>query len=159
MQSKAMQPKAMQPKTMKPNLADPRWETVAWQDGFGVGHPVIDDDHRRLFELFNEFVTAVNQYRADSEIQDVLAELLDYTDTHFDREETLMRQHGYPGYDSHKALHDSFIRQLHDVNSALDAGGEKGAFVLGFLAKWLSGHILGVDKTLGAYLREHGVEA
>lgn len=154
-----MQTRSTQPKTMKPNLADPRWETMAWQDGFGVGHPTIDADHQRLFELFNEFVTAVNEFRADSEIQAVLGELLDYTDTHFDREETLMREHGYPDYAVHKTLHDSFVRQLHDVNSALDAGGEKGAFVLGFLAKWLSGHILGVDKKLGAYLRERGVEA
>ncbi|NUB08500.1 bacteriohemerythrin [Azospirillum sp. Vi22] len=154
-----MQLNNIQPKTMKPNLADPRWQTMAWQDGFGVGNAVIDADHKRLFELFNEFVTAVNEFRADSEIQDVLRELLDYTDTHFDREETLMREHGYPDYTAHKALHDSFVRQLHDVNSALDAGGEKGAFVLGFLAKWLSGHILGVDTKLGAYLRERGVEA
>ena len=147
---------------MKPNLvdsrrADPRWEMMAWQDGFEVGHAVIDADHQRLFELFNQLLTAVNECRADSEIRGALAELLDYTDVHFDREEALMRRHGYPGCDAHKALHDSFVRQLRDVNNALDAGGGKGGFVLGFLAKWLSGHILGVDKQVGAYLRERGV--
>lgn len=146
------------PKTMKPNLTDPRWETVPWRDDFGVGNATIDADHKRLFELFNEFVAAVNANRADGDIQGVLAELLDYTDTHFDREERLMREHGYPDFATHKTMHDTFVRQLHDVNSALDAGGEKGAFVLGFLGKWLSGHILGVDKKLGAYLRERGVE-
>ncbi|WP_448207537.1 bacteriohemerythrin [Azospirillum sp. sgz302134] len=148
----------MTPKTMKPNLSEPRWETVTWQDAFGVGHTVIDADHKRLFELFNEFATAVNDNRADSEIQSVLAELLDYTDTHFDREERLMREHAYPDLAMHKTMHDTFVRQLHDVNNALDAGGEKGAFVLSFLAKWLSGHILGVDKKLGAFLKEREVE-
>jgi len=146
------------PKTMKPNLSDPRWGTVSWQDGFGVGHAAIDADHKRLFELFNAFVSAVNANRADSEIQSVLTELLDYTNHHFDREERLMQEHGYPDFPTHKIMHDTFVRQIHDVNSALDAGGEKGAFVLGFLGKWLSGHILGVDKKLGAYLRERGVE-
>lgn len=56
-----MQLNTTQPKTMKPNLADPRWQTMAWQDGFGVGNAVIDADHKRLFELFNEFVTAVDR--------------------------------------------------------------------------------------------------
>lgn len=148
----------MQPKTMKPSV-EPRWETIAWQPGFGVGHDAIDGDHRRLFELFNEFASAVNGNRGDAEIQGVLGELLEYTDYHFDREEGLMREHGYPDYAAHKAMHDSFVRQIHDVNSALDAGGEKGAFVLGVLGKWLTGHILGVDKKLGAYLEERAKAA
>ncbi|MCW2236059.1 bacteriohemerythrin [Azospirillum canadense] len=146
------------PKSMKPNLSEPRWDAVPWQDQFGVGHATIDADHKRLFELFNEFVAAVNANSADSDIQGVLSDLLDYTDTHFDREEGLMQAHAYPDFTTHKAMHDAFVRQLHDVNSALDAGGEKGAFVLGFLGKWLTGHILGVDKKLGAYLKERGVE-
>ena len=144
-------------KTMKPGVADhPRWDSVTWQDSYGVGHGGIDADHRRLFELFNEFVAAVNDNRADAEIESVLVELLAYCDSHFDREERLMREHGYPDYATHKTMHDTFVRQLHDVNNALDAGGEQGAFVLGFLGKWLSGHILGVDKKLGAWLRERG---
>ena len=147
----------MKPNLVDPRRADPRREMMAWQDGFEVGHAVIDADHQRLFELFNQLVTAVNECRADSGIRGALTELLDYTDAHFDREEALMRRHGYPGCDAHKALHDSFVRQLRDVNDVLDAGGGKGAFVLGFLAKWLSGHILGVDKQVGAYLRERGV--
>lgn len=148
----------MQAKTMK-IPSDPRWDGMAWQDGFGVGHAGIDTDHRRLFELFNELVSAVNANRADTEIEGVLIELLDYTDRHFDREERLMREHGYPDYAVHKTMHDTFVRQVHDVNNALDAGGEQGAYVLGFLGKWLSGHILGVDKKLGAFLRERGVTA
>ncbi|HYG88651.1 MAG TPA: bacteriohemerythrin [Azospirillum sp.] len=148
----------MHAKTMKPSF-DPRWDTLAWQDGFGVGHAGIDADHRRLFELFNELVAAVHANRADSEIGIVLAELLDYTDRHFDREERLMREHAYPDFAVHKIVHDTFVRQIHDVNNALDAGGEQGAYVLGFLGKWLSGHILAVDRKLGAFLRERGVVA
>ncbi len=154
-----MQPKTMQPKTMKPALTAPRWDLIVWEEGFGVGHSGIDADHRRLFELFNAFAGAVNDDRAEVEIQGVLAELLEYTDYHFDREERLMQEHGYPDFAAHKAMHDSFVRQIHDVNSLLDAGGEKGAFVLGFLGRWLSGHILGVDKKLGAYLSERGAPA
>lgn len=145
-------------KTMKPST-DPRWDAMAWQDGYGVGHEGIDADHKRLFELFNDLVVAVNTCRADHEIEGVLVELLEYTDSHFDREERLMLQYAYPDYETHKTMHDTFVRQIHDVNNALDAGGEQGAYVLGFLGKWLSGHILSVDKKFGAFLREHGISA
>ncbi|WP_051341082.1 bacteriohemerythrin [Azospirillum halopraeferens] len=151
---------SIQARTMKPGAHErPRWDGVTWQDSYGVGHGGIDADHRRLFELFNAFVDAVNENRGDAEIEGVLVELLAYCDTHFDREERLMREYGYPDYAAHKAMHDSFVRQLHDVNNALDAGGEQGAFVLGFLGKWLSGHILGVDMKLGAWLGGRGAGA
>lgn len=148
-----------QTRTMKAGQTQPRWDTVTWEDGYGVGHDGIDGDHRRLFELFNEFVTAVNDNRTDSDIENVLIELLEYCDNHFDREEKLMREFAYPEYEAHKAMHDAFVRQVHDVNNALDSGGEQGAYVLGFLGKWLSGHILGVDKKLGAYLRDRSPSA
>jgi hemerythrin len=144
----------MQAKTMKAEKGE-RWEKATWTPAYAVGNDAIDADHERLFALFNEFVGAVNDNRGDSEIQGVLAELLEYTDYHFDREERLMREFDYPDYAAHKAMHDSFVAQIHDVNSALDAGGEKGAFVLSVLGKWLTGHILSVDAKVGSWLKEH----
>lgn len=144
----------MQAKTMKPEQ-HARWEAAAWNPSYAVGNDAIDADHERLFALFNEFVAAVNDNRADSDIQGVLAELLEYTDYHFDREERLMREFDYPDYADHKAMHDAFVAQVHDVNSALDAGGEKGAYVLSVLGKWLTGHILHVDAKVGTWLKEH----
>ena len=144
----------MQAKTMKADKGD-RWEKATWSPTYAVGNDAIDADHERLFSLFNEFVTAVNDNRGEDEIQGVLKELLEYTDYHFDREERLMRQFNYPDYAGHKAMHDSFVAQVHDVNSALDAGGEKGAYVLSVLGKWLTGHILTVDAKVGSWLKEH----
>lgn len=144
----------MQAKTMKAEQGD-RWQTAQWDSRYTVGNDAIDADHQRLFALFNEFVNAVNDNHGEGEIQGVLTELLEYTDYHFDREERLMQEYGYPDYPAHKALHDAFVRQVHDVNSALDAGGEKGAYVLSVLGKWLTGHILGVDTKVGAWLASH----
>lgn len=147
------------PKSLRaPDAVQQRWELAAWQDSYSVSNEAIDGDHRRLFELYNELVAAVNRGDADTLIQDVLSELLDYTDYHFDREEAIMRQSSYPEYAAHKAVHDSFVQQLHDVNNHMDAGGEMGAFVLEFLGGWLTGHILGTDMKLGLFLQEqqHG---
>lgn len=143
----------IQNKPMKaPTATQQRWDLVEWQDTYSVGNGAIDADHKRLFELFNEFASAVNNGEGDAIIQYVLKELLDYTDYHFDREERFMRESSYPGFEAHKKMHDDFINQIHDVNNHMDAGGEMGAFVLEVLTGWLSRHILGADKQLGEFL-------
>lgn len=134
-------------------------DPAAWRGGFGVGHDGMDADHKRLFELFGELAAIVSDNRAAEEIERVLTELLEYTRSHFAREERLMREHAYPEFAKHKTMHDIFIRQIRDMSDALGSGGERGARVLGFLGNWLSGHILGVDRKLGAFLRERGVTA
>ena len=134
------------------------WEAIAWSDEFATGNAGIDADHQRLLTLFNEFALAVNAGRGEAVIRGVLGELVDYTHYHFAREELLMMESDYPDYARHKKMHDIFIRQVDDVGSHLSIGSDLGAFLLSFLGKWLSGHILGADRHLGRYLERGGVE-
>lgn len=151
-----MQPQAM---TMNaPTDFEAQWDAIAWSDDFATGNAGIDDDHRRLLALFNEFSLAVNAGKGEAVIRGVLDDLVDYTHYHFAREELLMQESDYPDYARHKKMHDTFIRQVDDVGSHLSVGTELGAFLLSFLAKWLSGHILGADRHLGRYLERGGIE-
>ncbi|MBI1208659.1 MAG: bacteriohemerythrin [Azospirillum sp.] len=134
-----------------------QWDLVTWNDTFRTGNPGIDEDHQKLLQLFNEFSMAVNAGKSESIVQAVLDDLVDYTHYHFSREEALMLENGYPDYERHKKMHDTFARQIIDVGSHLDVGGDMGAFLLSFLAKWLSGHILVADKRLGDYLESRGI--
>ena len=136
---------------------DGRWDLIMWSDDFAIGHAGIDDDHRRLLSLFNEFSMAVNAGKGSAIIRGVLDELVDYTHYHFAREELMMLETQYPEFLRHKKMHDTFIRQVDDVCHHLDVGSDLSAFLLSFLAKWLSGHILGADRTLGRHLDRHGV--
>ena len=151
---------AMQPQvpTMPPAPEfDGRWELIMWSDDFTTGNDRMDDDHRRLLSLFNEFSMAVNAGKGGTIVRGVLDELVDYTRYHFAREELLMMEAHYPDYLHHKKMHDIFARQVEDVCNHLSVGADMCAFLLSFLAKWLSGHILGADRKLGRYLGRQGV--
>ncbi len=141
-----------------PTDFDGRWDAIAWSDEFATGNAGIDADHQRLLSLFNDFALAVNSGKAEAAIRGVLDELVDYTHYHFAREELLMQESDYPEYARHKKMHDTFIRQVDDVGSHLSGGGDLSAFLLSFLAKWLSGHILGADRQLGRYLERGRTE-
>ncbi len=131
---------------------DGRWDPIAWSDEYATGHMAIDTDHQRLLALFNEFSNAVNESRSEAVIGTVLDLLVDYTRYHFSREEQLMQESQYTDYARHKKMHDTFIRQIGDVRHHLSVGSDMSAFLLSFLAQWLSGHILGADRKLGHHL-------
>ncbi len=137
---------------------DAHWDVVTWSRDYETGHTGIDSDHQRLLVLFNEFSQAVNSGKGPVVIREVLDELTDYTHYHFAREELIMQECDFPDYGRHKRMHETFIRQVEDVSKHYMNGGDLSAFLLSFLAKWLSGHILSADRQLGRYLGENAAE-
>jgi len=133
------------------------WDLIVWKESYCIGHPGIDDDHRRLVGMINRFTTAVNDGQAEIAVRPLLDALKDYACYHFQREEQLMLGYDYPDYARHKRMHDKFERQIHDVAAHLDVGTDMGAFLLSFLSQWLTGHILTTDRALGDFLGEKGV--
>lgn len=76
--------------------------TFEWDEKFNVGHRQIDSDHKHLFELCNEFTSAIKEGHKHAAVKETLEELFSYTGEHFDREETYMRENGYEEYEDHK---------------------------------------------------------
>ncbi|MEI6984932.1 MAG: bacteriohemerythrin [Rhodospirillaceae bacterium] len=134
---------------------DGRWELIHWRDALATGNDGIDDEHRKLLSLFNEFAIAVNATRTDDQIRSALDELLDYTKQHFSYEERLMRESLYPDFSRHKIMHINFSRKFENVSNQLRVNSDMCAFLLSFLAKWFGCHIQDADRKLGHYLERH----
>ena len=134
---------------------DSRWDTVEWSEKFAIGDKDIDADHQKLLSLFNEFSISINTGKGDAVIRGLLDELRGYTSYHFSREQSLMIDSRFPDYEHHKKMHDTFIRQIDDVASQLCVGGDMCAFLLSFLGKWFTSHILEADCAFGEYLARY----
>lgn len=132
---------------------------VVWKDEYSVGIEMIDNDHRKLLNLINEFQTAVF-YRTGKEFEEQAFDaLVDYTRTHFRREEDLMKEHGYPGFEAHQAEHRKMIEQ---VEASLVQYQSEGRHVplkrtVVYLREWLIDHINGTDQAYSGFLRDKGV--
>lgn len=124
-----------------------------WSDTLNVGHSAIDGDHRRLVSLINQLHDAMKAGKGSDHCTHVLDELIDYTDTHFKREEALMRQTGFEGLGRHKATHDRLIEQVQQLRADMRAGKlSLTVDLMNFLKDWLNNHIMGDDKELAAFL-------
>ena len=74
-----------------------------------------------------------------------------------------MTRIGYPGLEAQKRAHSAFIEKLVeiDLSELDDIDDNQQAYLLEliqFLLSWLSNHILGADKKIGAYITEKGIQ-
>lgn len=126
-----------------------------WDESLSVQIEEVDEDHRRLFELFNILSHSVEGEDEPNYVEAVLEELLSCTIWHFRHEERLMLKHGYEGLAEHKTEHQELIESAKELKQKfLHDGKTLSIEDIDFLERWLTGHILGTDMDMGAYLGE-----
>jgi hemerythrin-like metal-binding protein len=125
---------------------------LPWHERYSVGHAELDGQHKKLFELVNHFDDVIQMGLVD-ELGRIVDDLIAETTAHFQNEEELMRQVGFPKLPEHKNMHEDLIKQIREVRVKMKAGGHVGTkSVVRFLADWLTNHILREDMELKPYL-------
>ena len=128
---------------------------LIWDTTLSVEVKEIDDDHRKLVELFNMLSHSVMEGDAANYIEAVLEELISFTVWHFRHEERLMLKYGYEGMEEHKTEHQQLIESVRDLQQKYHQASESVSDQdIKFLEYWLTGHILGADMELGSFLGE-----
>jgi len=128
---------------------------LVWDHVLSIGIDEIDDDHRRLVDLFNILNHAVTEGAGVDYVGAVLEELINCTVWHFSHEERLMLKYGYPETDEHRTEHRDLIDSARELQQKyLQAGELDEKEDLEFLERWLTEHILVADNRLGSFLAE-----
>lgn len=123
-------------------------------DDYLTGIEAIDQEHRRLFEITNGvYDLLTNEFMEDKydRIVAIMEELRDYTKTHFAHEEAYMEGIHYQRRFSQMLQHKLFIERLDGLDlKQIDAAQQQALLdIVDFLAKWLIGHIKGMDCRIG----------
>ena len=131
---------------------------LEWREEYSVGVQQLDDDHKRLIELLNQFQTAYDYHTGDKFERAALNELVDYTRYHFNREEELMAANGYPELEAHQAEHRAMIAKVElFLADYQERGHDALQAIADYLREWLISHINGTDKRYGPFLNGKGV--
>ncbi|MGH2271304.1 bacteriohemerythrin [Anaerohalosphaeraceae bacterium U12dextr] len=129
---------------------------IQWQDSFSVGVPAMDIQHKQLVAMVNQLYEAMRTSKGDAVVQTILPSLVQYTKTHFNSEEKLMHEAGYPDIAAHQALHHKLAMQVGDLMDKIKSGKMVPTVsVATFLKDWLVNHIQGQDKHYGAFIAQH----
>ena len=125
---------------------------IVWDHVLSVGIDEIDDDHRRLVDLYNILNHSVTEGEDPEYIAAVLEELINCTIWHFSHEERLMVKYGYDDLEEHRAEHRDLIEGARELQQNYVQKGQLDAKDLEYLERWLTEHILTTDMRLGTWL-------
>jgi hemerythrin len=131
-----------------------------------VGVNSINRQHLRLASYaveFNQIVEELSNKTPSNKdwhrIDAIFSRVTRYVQTHFQEEEELMKEHGYPYFDAHKRLHDKFVADLIKVQSKIN--NRKITFKEKFgtmLWDWLIHHINVEDYKYRQFFRDKGLK-
>jgi len=131
-------------------------DKIFWTDDFSVGVTALDNQHKKLVELINQLID-VSDVDSDN-FKNILEQMFNYTKEHLLYEEQLMKEHGYPEFEHHKATHLLFNKQLSNFFFDTEMKEmESPEIVLSFLQDWLTNHILKEDMKYKSFFMEIGV--
>lgn len=91
-----------------------------WKDEFSVKIHLINDQHKRLFEIGKTVCNSFKKTNGQDSffyIIDQVGALIEYAKYHFDQEEKLMMQYQHLDIVSHIEEHRDFINNLDDLNN------------------------------------------
>jgi len=129
-----------------------------WSDRYSVHVKAMDDQHKHLIGILNNLHEAMMKGQGQTVTGPLLAELVEYTGTHFAAEERIMEGAKFPTLAAHRAHHHDLTRQVEDFVAHYNRGeAALNVNLLNFLRDWLNNHILKEDKEYSPWLNEHGV--
>lgn len=123
-----------------------------WSNEYSVHNFMIDEQHKKLFELANMADNMVSKQTDPIEIKKVLAALFSYMKTHFEDEEAFMRSIKFPALESHKEHHREIVTEMTALIKNMKYDFKQQLAII--TEQWLLRHILQEDMRIGEYQQE-----
>lgn len=126
---------------------------IVWGDQLKVGLPLIDNQHEQLIALANQLYLAMKAQRGREVLNQLFVDLANYTIWHFDTEEKLMLENGFPNAAAHFHEHAELKRTVSELGKkAKHKQLEVTLETMNFLRDWLSRHINHTDRRLAEFI-------
>jgi len=124
-------------------------DAFVWDERYMTGESIVDSEHQQLVSIINRVVEQVSNETPESEISEILSQLVNYAVVHFQHEEELMAEMGCDSrfIAAHTAIHREFASQVVKMREFSGAGSGTED-LLRFLTNWLAHHILGIDQAM-----------
>lgn len=136
---------------------------MLWKEKYALGDPLIDAQHRELFQRVDAFMGTVRSSLPwEDKVQKVnetLEFMSAYVVEHFRDEEAYQQAIAYPGYEAHSRKHADMIAYVQQVSAEYAESGCSERLMQQFAGKllsWLINHVAAEDQRIAAHAREKG---
>ncbi len=133
-------------------------QLLSWSSEYSIGLTIIDQQHKKWFEIINRFYDAFKEGKAEAELLKVTSELLDYTDYHFSFEEKYMQDFKYNDYEAHQKGHKVLIDTITQFQEKFKEGEVGIPYkLMNLLRKWVRIHVLEEDIAYVPVFKKNGL--
>ncbi|MBN2891007.1 MAG: hemerythrin family protein [Bacteroidales bacterium] len=120
---------------------------IEWKNEYSVNNEEIDKQHKRLFELINDFFNSFQLGQAEDSLSETIIETINYTKYHFEYEEKILKECRYPEYNIHFKEHVDFKAKIYVFHEKFENGDFEVAYdLMLFLRDWLIKHVMLEDQ-------------
>lgn len=128
-----------------------------WKKELETGIDTIDKQHMEFLKHANKFMILLSSGKAEEGIKEEYEFLKEYLKTHFETEEAVMLESGYPHLADHAGEHSKLTAQTakldHMVRTAEEETMIANVFA-SFVKDWFISHIMISDKLFSDYYNE-----
>jgi len=131
---------------------------MKWSERFSTGISRIDDQHRMLFKMAEDFREALEAGTGSRVYGLLLQSVEQYSHAHFGFEESCMARHVCPAAEINKAAHRQFLQLLASFQRRFDASGFESGDARRFvdaIDDWIENHISRIDVQIKPYVTGH----
>lgn len=113
----------------------------------------IDKEHQVQIGMLDALCTLIENGDAQAKIQEMLDQLISYSEIHFMSEQLLMRNYAYPEYDDHVHDHEAMVEHLTKIKDSFTSGQKNLVLdTASEMKNFLIGHINSRDQAFTNYL-------
>ena len=121
---------------------------MKWRDDYATGVQRIDEEHKMIFKMAEDFRAALDVGRGDVVYNVMLKSLSLYCGGHFDFEERCMEEFRCPVAEKNKEAHEKFLENLSEFQERYVANGydhTDARRLVDTVDQWLDDHICRID--------------
>lgn len=129
---------------------------LEWSDKFSTDILSIDHQHQELLFLSQNLLNVLSDADATlADKQSALTDLVDHTIAHFDYEERVMRNIGYPGLERHMREHEDLRREISAIAESVKTGNDAGEWkgLVSMVQVWVLRHIIASDSKIREFIQ------
>jgi len=130
-------------------------DPIAWNNSLRVGVAKLDRQHKQLIDSINYLLEHDSLTTERQTVLEVLGMLTNYAAYHFQTEEQILTEYGYPDLRTQQEEHREFkLRTAKFCADAMAPDGKLRSELLTYLRQWVTVHLMEEDMKYKAFLKK-----
>lgn len=125
---------------------------LKWKEVYSVGNTELDNQHKYMFALLDKIYAALQAGRTETPIEQLLEQARLYGKLHFETEERLMAESGYPKWAEHRRVHEQYCDRVEKMSQSMGPDTPFELFL--FLKDWWINHITQMDADYAPWVKK-----